>query len=349
MKSKSFDLFSRTFPTVTWKGTFLEIIDQSLLPERFTFLHLYSIEEVWDAIHTLKVRGAPAIGIAGAFGMVLTAHTKKEFSLEDFFSAMKEAAIYIKKCRPTAVNLRYGVDRVYDRAFSMKESRISDILFAMEEEAMMIFEEDLSACRKIGEYGDTLICSGMNILTHCNAGGLATSGEGTALSPLFYAARTGKKIHVYVDETRPVLQGSRLTAWELSRVGIPYTLICDNMAGFLMQKNLVDMVITGADRICANGDTANKIGTYALAVLARAHKIPFYIAAPRSTLDSSLSDGSLIPIEERSRNELLYIGNQIIAPKNAPVWNPAFDITPGDFITAFITEEGIFSRESLLL
>ena len=349
MKSKSFDLFSRTLPTITWKGSFLEIIDQSLLPECFTFLNLYSIEEVWDAIHALKVRGAPAIGIAGAFGMVLAAHRKKEFSSEDFFCAMKESAIYIKKCRPTAVNLSYGVDRVYNRACSMKESRISDILFAMEEEAMKIFEEDLSACRKIGEYGDTLISSGMNILTHCNAGALATSGEGTALSPLFYACRTGKKIHVYVDETRPVLQGSRLTAWELSHAGIPYTLICDNMAGFLMKKNLVDMVITGADRICANGDTANKIGTYALAVLARAHKIPFYIAAPCSTLDSSLSDGSLIPIEERSRNELLYIGNQIIAPKKASVWNPAFDITPSDFITAFITEEGIFSRESLPL
>jgi methylthioribose-1-phosphate isomerase len=330
----------RIVSTLAWKKTYLEIIDQTQLPLREKYLRLKTIDDVWGAIRFLKIRGAPAIGLAAAYGLLLAA---KQFrgKPEEFIQYLSKKTLYLRECRPTARNLFYGLERVLKTA-----ENSGDVLTAisrMERECARLVKEDLICSHRIGTHGLALIKNGMRILTHCNAGALATAGGGTALA-LFYAAKSaGREILVYVDETRPVLQGARLTCWELMKAEISHILICDNMAGYLMAQKKVDAVVVGADRICRNGDTANKIGTYPLAVLARYHRIPFYIAAPISTIDFSLENGGQIPIEERAAREIIQCGNSAIAPKSTRVYNPSFDVTPGTLITSFITEKGVLS------
>lgn len=333
--------------TLEWKQDHLLIIDQSCLPLKEKYIKLRTIEEVYDAIKTLKIRGAPAIGLAASFGLLMSAMKASKKGKKEFFNIMKKSTQYIKSCRPTAYNLFYGVKRLENVMENNTQLSVFEIIEKMEYECKKMLSEDLESCSAIAQYGEKLIKNGMRILTHCNAGGLATGGIGTALAPIFLASKNGKDILVYVDETRPVLQGARLTTWELKKAGIKSVLICDNMAGFLMQKGEIDIVITGADRIARNGDTANKIGTYSVAVLARYHKIPFYVAAPFSSFDFSISDGSQIPIEERDKEEVRCIMGKRIAPGDIDVYNPAFDVTPACLIAGFITEKGIVSPAEL--
>lgn len=333
--------------TLVWNKNVLEIIDQTLLPQTERYIKLRTIEEVYDAIKTLKIRGAPAIGLAASFGLLLAAKKAKGKNKKEFLTSMKNAIDYLRNCRPTAYNLFYGVKRLQAVIEECSNLSSEKIVERMEQECLKMFQEDIESCSAIARYGESLIKNNMSILTHCNAGALATSGIGTALAPIFLAAKKGKKITVYVDETRPVLQGARLTMWELKKANIKSVLICDNMAGFLMQQGKIDMVITGADRIAKNGDTANKIGTYSVAVLANFHKIPFYIAAPLSSFDFSISDGSKIPIENRDSKEIEFFGGKRIAPEGIKVYNPAFDVTPSFLIKGFITEKGIFKPEEL--
>jgi methylthioribose-1-phosphate isomerase len=315
------------FKTLDWRKDMLRLIDQRQLPRELSYFDCYEIVDFVFAIKELIVRGAPAIGIAAAYGMVLAAKRGE---------GVESAATQLKSARPTAVNLAWAVDRMLDIARKTGSDPV-----ALEQEAISIHSEDAIMCRQIGEHGANIIGEGWNILTHCNAGALATGGIGTALGIIYTAHCSGKKIHAWVDETRPVLQGARLTTWELARVGVPHTLICDNMAAPLMAGHKVDCVIVGADRIAANGDIANKIGTYSLAVLCRYHKIPFYVAAPSSTFDKSCPDGSHIIIEQRSPDEIRKLGNTFITAPNTPVYNPAFDITQHELITAITTENGI--------
>jgi len=296
------------------------------------------------AIKNMVVRGAPAIGAAAAYGMALAAGSLQGKERESLLAGLEEAARGLKATRPTAVNLAWAVERMMNFARSQKTenpSRLAELLWA---EAEKIAAEDVVTNKKIGQHGAKLIPQKARILTHCNAGALATVDYGTALGVIRSAVEQGKEVTVFVDETRPYLQGSRLTAWELQQEGIPATLIADNMAGFLMQKGEIDLVIVGADRIAANGDVANKIGTYSLAVLAQAHKIPFYVAAPLSTFDLKIDSGSLIPIEERSARELTHFAGVQIAPSGIKCYNPAFDVTPAALITAIITETGIIKK-----
>jgi len=334
--------------TLSWKGSFLEIIDQSVLPLKERYIKLRTIEDVFSAIKTLKIRGAPAIGLAAAFGLLLAAKRLKTNDRDKFLSSITRYSNYIKSCRPTAYNLFYGIDRLNDIISRHSHLSVEDIVDVMEEECEKMFKEDIDASWAIAKFGETLIKNGARILTHCNAGALATGGVGTALAPMYLANKKNKKIEIFVDETRPVLQGARLTMWELKRAGIKCTLICDSMAGFLMQQGKIDLVITGADRIALNGDTANKIGTYSVAVIANFHDIPFYVAAPISTFDFSIPSGKHIKIEERDIKEVTYIGGKRIAPSRINVYNPAFDITPSHLISGFITEKGIFSPQKLL-
>jgi methylthioribose-1-phosphate isomerase len=327
--------------TLWWKNNTLFLIDQRVLPGEETTLTIKDVKTVWNAIKNLTVRGAPAIGCTAAYGMALAALNSENHDRQAFLKDIKFAADYLKTSRPTAYNLFYAVDRM-ENAVKRSSLPVEQLVRLAVEEAEKIYTEDLQCCYQIGENGCELLRNNMNALTHCNAGGLATSGFGTALSVFFSAKDKGKKFHVYVDETRPVLQGARLTAWELGKAGIPYTLICDNMAGWLMSQKKVDIVITGADRIAKNGDTANKIGTYSLAVLCEKHGVDFYIAAPYSTFDFSIETGRDIPIEERTPGEIREIGGKKISPENAPVYNPAFDVTPAELIKGFITEKGIF-------
>lgn len=331
--------------TLWWEKGRLYIIDQRCLPERERIIELKNIRDVWEAIRNLSIRGAPAIGCVSAYGIALSAVKTDTKDREKFIKGIKRDINYLKTSRPTAYNLFYALSRMENILKEDRNMTISALKERLIEEAEKIYREDLECCYKIGVNGAALIKNGMNILTHCNAGGLATSGYGTALSVFFIAKKQKKKFHIFVDETRPVLQGARLTAWELKKAGIPYTLICDNMAGYLMQQKKIDMVITGADRIARNGDTANKIGTYSLAVLANYHKIDFYIAAPYSTFDFSLKDGRSIPVEERDGDEVRKIKGHLITPSDAPVYNPAFDITPANLIKGFITENGIIKRK----
>jgi methylthioribose-1-phosphate isomerase len=288
----------------------------------------------------MKVRGAPAIGVAAAFGLVLAGFEYRNSLKDEFLIKMKEAATQLKQTRPTAVNLFWAIDRML-KILEEKNLTVNDYLQELENEAKIIQNEDLAMNIKMGEFGQELIPHGANILTHCNAGALATAGFGTALGVIRAAFNKGKVKMIYVDETRPLLQGSRLTAFELMEDGMPVTLIADNMAAYFMQQGKIDCVIVGADRIAANGDVANKIGTYGLAVLAKYHSIPFYVAAPKSTFDLSLNSGQAIPIEERNPDEIKKIGNEWIAPKKVKVINPAFDVTPHELITAIITDAGI--------
>ncbi|MGG3737751.1 S-methyl-5-thioribose-1-phosphate isomerase [Aeribacillus pallidus] len=327
--------------SVQYDNGTVTILDQTKLPNETVFLSLTTIEEVWDAIKKLKVRGAPAIGIAAAYGLLLGIQHASEESFPAFFEELKKQAEYLASSRPTAVNLFWALNRMTERAKKEKHRPIAEIKQALEEEAHTIRTEDEEVCRSIGEHALTLLKDGMGVLTHCNAGGIATAKYGTALAPLYLAKEKGWNIRVYADETRPLLQGARLTTWELMQAGIDVTLITDNMAAMVMQKGWVQAVIVGCDRVAANGDTANKIGTYGLALLAKAHNIPFYVAAPLSTIDLQTKTGDEIPIEERESMEVTHGFGKQTAPEGVKVFNPAFDVTPHELITAIITEKGI--------
>jgi methylthioribose-1-phosphate isomerase len=330
--------------TIDWDDDAVKIIDQTRLPLSLTYERIDRIEVMHEAILQLRVRGAPAIGIAAAFGVYLGIKNIPDSSDgASLLTLVQEKAAFLATARPTAVNLFWALERVKSKAAELIKNNIpaGSIKKLLLQEAMDILEEDRAMCRRIGEYGQKLLKGKKTVLTHCNAGGLATSEYGTALAPVYCAAEQGRFIHVYADETRPLLQGARLTCFELMQAGIPVTLICDNMAATVMARGLVDAVLVGADRIAANGDTANKIGTYGVAVLAKAHDIPFYVAAPASTFDLSLASGKEIPIEERSGSEITNGFGTQTAPSGIKVFNPAFDVTPSPLITAFITDRGV--------
>lgn len=316
----------------------VSLIDQTKLPGAEVLVEITTVQRMWEAIRRLEVRGAPAIGLAAAFGVWLAVRGTGFPDHASFVKAVEEAGAYLNTSRPTAVNLSWATARMLRAARS--PSCTADALL---EEARRMLREDAAACRAIGEQGAPLLGICSTVLTHCNAGALATSEYGTALAPIYVLAERGRRLHVYSDETRPLLQGSRLTAWELARAGISVTTICDNMAGSLMGKGEIDAVIVGADRIAANGDFANKIGTYSLAVLAQYHGIPFYTAAPFSTVDFAIKSGTEIPIEERDGDEVRCLGGVYTAPRDVPVYNPAFDVTRHELVTAIITERGVAS------
>jgi methylthioribose-1-phosphate isomerase len=331
--------------TLAWIGDvdgFVRLIDQTLLPTRLEYRDCRTVEEVWEAIRTLRVRGAPAIGVAAAMGVVLGVQGHAGRSRADFLHRLHEVAAYLRTSRPTAVNLFWALDRMERCLAGLPErfdaARLTRILL---EEALIIEEEDRQMCRAIGQAGAALIRDGTGVLTHCNAGGLATADYGTALAVLYSAAEQGRRFQVFADETRPLLQGARLTAWELQQRGLEVTLICDSMAAQVMKEGRVNLVLVGADRIAANGDTANKIGTYGVALLAQAHALPFYVAAPSSTFDLSLPDGSAIPIEQRDPQEVTHGFGRQTAPDGIKVYNPAFDVTPARLIAGIITEKGL--------
>ena len=332
------------FKTLQWKKGRLYLLDQTKLPLRETYVECSTYQEVALAIKNMIVRGAPAIGVAAAFGMVLGIHRVKSRTPAALKKHLDEVARALISTRPTAVNLVWAVERMRKFARQKMGGGIHGIQVEVEKEALRIMEEDLQACREMGRQGQILIPDGVSVLTHCNAGALATAGYGTALGVIRAAREAGKRVHVYVDETRPFLQGSRLTAWELMKDRIPCTLIADNMAGWLMAQGKIHLAITGADRIAANGDAANKIGTYSLALLCHAHRIPFYVAAPLSTIDLSTERGEKIPIEQRASTEITTLQGKRIAPAKVKVFNPAFDVTPHRFISAIITEIGILQR-----
>lgn len=333
-----------SFQTVTWVGDaadgHLRMIDQTRLPTESVEIDCPDVDAVWEAIKRLSVRGAPAIGVAAAYGAVIGARARGLDDPEEVRAALREASAHLRTSRPTAVNLFWALDRMEAAADSLADSA-TDLLGRLLREAKAIEAEDRAMCRSIGNHGQKLLESGDGVLTHCNAGGLATADYGTALAVIFSAHERGKAIHVFADETRPLLQGARLTTWELLHRGVPVTLICDNMAAQVMREGKVQKVIVGADRIAANGDAANKIGTYGVAVLAKAHGIPFYVAAPSSTFDLSLANGSAIPIEERDPREVTHGFGRQTAPEGVDVYNPAFDVTPAELIAGIITERGV--------
>ncbi len=322
----------------------VELIDQTRLPGEFTYVQCNTPEEMWEAIKVLRVRGAPAIGIAGAMGLVLGIRDSQAEDFETFMRELRGVKEYLETSRPTAVNLFWALDRMEKVAEENAQLPIPELKERLLQEAGQILEEDRRTCRRIGRNGAELLEDGDTILTHCNAGGLATADYGTALAVLFAAAEAGKEVSAYADETRPLLQGARLTTWELQQAGIPVTLICDDMAAHVMKQGKVDAVIVGADRIAANGDVANKVGTYGLSVLARHHGIPFYVAAPASTFDLSLESGEEIPIEERDPEEVTCWGGHRTAPEGIDVYTPAFDVSPAENVAAIITERGVIRR-----
>ncbi len=335
-------------PTVEWKEAQVRILDQRRLPGEVRFLACDDYECVAEAIRDLSVRGAPAIGVTAALGIALGARQYTESSFAAFEQHMNTVCETLAATRPTAVNLFWAVDRMKQVLSSTKSRCVEECQQLLINEALSILEEDVRINQTLGKYGAACIRDGDAILTHCNAGALATAGYGTALGVVRAAWEEGKHLHVFADETRPVLQGARLTAWELQQDGIPVTVITDNMAGALMQKQQIQCCVVGADRIAANGDVANKIGTYSVAVLAKAHNIPFYVAAPLSTIDLATVDGDAIPIEERHSSEVTQIhGSRTIAPDGVSVWNPAFDVTPANLIAGIITERGILSPHEL--
>ncbi len=330
--------------TLEWIGDengHVEMIDQTRLPGEYLIIKIETPTDMWHAIKQLKVRGAPAIGVAAAYGICLgLKQVEDNTPLNDALKSIAETKDYLATSRPTAVNLFWALNRMH-RICQDNFPDTKSLKNRLLAEANLIRQQDADMCRSIGKHGADIIQKNDNILTHCNAGGLATAEYGTALALMFSAHEQGKSFHVYVDETRPLLQGARLTAWELQQAGIKATLICDNMAGHLMSLGKVDRIITGADRIAANGDAANKIGTYSLAVLAKAHNIPFYIAAPSSTFDLSIPSGKEIPIEIRDPKEITSPWDNTIAPEGISAYNPAFDVTPHEYIRAIITETGI--------
>jgi len=327
--------------TIEYVDGVVRMIDQTRLPAEKFFVDCKTIEEVGQAIKTMIIRGAPAIGVAAATGVSLGAETITASNFEDFYNAMEKQCDQLGKSRPTAVNLAWAINRMKQVAMDSKNLAIPELKARLKQEALTILTEDISINKAMGQHGQTLVESGNVILTHCNAGALATAGFGTALGVIRASINAGKNIRVLANETRPFLQGARLTAWELKEDNIPVKLITDNMCGFFMKNGEVDLVVVGADRIAGNGDVANKIGTYMVAVLAKENNIPFYVAAPVSTLDLSLVSGDEIPIEERSAEEVVNINNKRIAPEGIEVAHPAFDITPNKLVTAIITEEGI--------
>lgn len=328
------------FKTLEWRDGILYLLDQRALPNRVDMLPCRTALDVVEGIRNLTVRGAPAIGVAAAYGVVLSINDTT-VTLDRARFQLRFDAHRIKSARPTAVNLMWAVDRMMRMADSAVVSTSEELRRALEQKARGIHREDQDMCKSIGLNGAQFISDGMNILTHCNAGALATSGIGTALAPIYQAKAEGRNVHVYADETRPVLQGARLTMWELMQQEIPCTLITDNTAASLFAKGKIDAVIVGADRIAANGDVANKIGTYNVAVLAAYHGVPFYVAAPTSTFDDAIASGSEIPIEERSPTEVTKVGSTRLAPSHAKVFSPAFDVTPNALITAIISDRGV--------
>jgi methylthioribose-1-phosphate isomerase len=347
--------------TLKWSGGIdgcLEIIDQRILPGEYKIIRCTSVKQLYDAIKTLAVRGAPAIGVAGAYGAVLSLQcVSAKASLKQSLTVLKRDCEYIASSRPTAVNLRWAIERILECAKNSNTQTLNELRKIVLKEANCICREDIEMCKKIGVNGARFVTRAsspwkhgqdgratVGVLTHCNAGALATAGQGTALSVLYEARKRGIKFKVFVDETRPLLQGARLTAWELKRAKIDTTVICDNMAAALMRDGKIDMVITGADRIAANGDAANKTGTYGLSVLAKSHGIPFYVAAPSSTFDLKTKTGKDIPIEQRSADEISFYNKKQITPNDVQIYNPAFDVTPAQNITAIITERGVIKK-----
>ncbi len=335
------------FQPVEWKDNNLIILNQTKLPLEVEYLHLNNAEQVWRAIRNLAVRGANAIGITAAYGLCVGIRNTKALTREAFIEDFEKVAAYLETSRPTAVYMFWAINRVRNavRRFQPGSIGSASVVEALRNvvfmEAKEIHEEDIARCRLIGDYGVTLMQDGIGVLTHCNAGALGTTQYGTALAPMYVAKERGIHFRVFADETRPVLQGARLTTWELSQAGIDVTLICDNMAASVMQKGWVNIVFVGADRIAANGDTANKIGTYGVAVLAKEHGVPFYVAAPTSTIDMDTQNGKDIVIEERPGEEITRGLGRVIAPDGVKVYNPAFDVTPSHLITGIITERGI--------
>jgi methylthioribose-1-phosphate isomerase len=335
-------------PTVEWKDGAVRLLDQSRLPEHIEFIDCRDYQTVAKAIRELRVRGAPAIGVTAAMGVALGAQEINTVDYDSFVKAVSAICDHLAATRPTAVNLFWAIERMKQALASLRGRAVMEVKRALIEESQRILDEDIAMNKAMGRHGAALIQDGHTILTHCNAGALATAGYGTALGVVRAAWEQGKKIRVIADETRPVLQGARLTAWELMQDKIPVTLITDNMAGSLMRQGLVHLCVVGADRIAANGDVANKIGTYSVAVLAKAHHIPFYVAAPYSTIDLATPSGDHITIEQRRPEEVTSIFNgPMIAPKGVTVFNPAFDVTPAELITAIITERGIFKPHEL--
>ncbi|MEX1228603.1 MAG: S-methyl-5-thioribose-1-phosphate isomerase [Planctomycetaceae bacterium] len=330
--------------TLHWQGDAfgrLSLLDQTLLPTEERDIVCATVEDVWEAIKSLRVRGAPAIGVAAAYGVVVGMQPTMKTSPETWRERLHEVCKYLATSRPTAVNLFWALERMQRAGLAANDA--DDVMEKLLNDAREIEREDREMCAAIGRHGAALLSDGQSFLTHCNAGSLATAGDGTALAVFYAAAAQGKNIHVFADETRPLLQGARLTAWELKQRHIPVTLICDSMAGWMMKQGRIQGVVTGADRIAANGAAANKIGTYSVAVLARAHDIPMYVAAPSSTFDFSLTNGAAIPIEERNPREITNGFGRQTAPEGIAVANPAFDVTPAELITALITEKGIIS------
>ncbi|TAE57323.1 MAG: S-methyl-5-thioribose-1-phosphate isomerase [Nostocales cyanobacterium] len=335
---------------VVWQNNSVLLIDQTRLPGEFAVVEIHRSQDMAEAIRTMIVRGAPAIGVAAAYGMYLGAREIKTSDRTEFLNQLEKVAQLLRSTRPTAVNLFWAIGRMMKTAYETLGT-IPEIQQVLLETAQAINAEDIQTCEKIGDHGLKVLPKTpekLVILTHCNAGALATAGYGTALGVVRSAWRYGRLTRVFADETRPRLQGAKLTAWECVQEGIPVTVITDNMAAHCMQQGLIDAVVVGADRIAANGDTANKIGTYSLAIVAKAHKIPFFVAAPISTIDFALAEGSQIPIEERHPSEVYQVGDTIITPSGVEYYNPAFDVTPANLITAIITENGAFAPGELV-
>ncbi len=335
-------------PTVEWKNGVVRMLDQTKLPLETVYNECTDYQTVARGIKELWVRGAPAIGVSAAMGLALGARQVQAQTFDEFWPKFEEICAFMATTRPTAVNLFWSIDRIKKFVQDNRDKSLDQIRELLVQESQRMLDEDIETNRRIGKFGSVFISSDDNIITHCNAGSIATAGYGTAEGVMRAAAEAGKKIHVYVDETRPVLQGARLTAWELMQEKIPCTLITDNMAGYFMYHDMVDLAVVGADRIALNGDVANKIGTYSLAVLCKEHGIPFYVAAPLSTIDFSMESGYLIPIEERNPREVTHVVGKVqVAPDGVKVANPAFDVTPARYVTAIITEVGAFHPKDI--
>ena len=333
--------------TIHWEGGLdgaCVLVEQTLLPGEFRQIRCETQEQMWDAIKRLAVRGAPAIGVAAAFGTVLGIRNSQATTRDAFLADLTKTTEYLASSRPTAVNLFWGLDRMGRTARAAEDLDVPALKQRLLDEALAIWSQDRDICRALGRHGQELLAEGETALTHCNAGGLATADYGTALAVFFAAQEAGKSIHVFADETRPLNQGSRLTAWELQKAGIPVTVICDNMAGQVMKEGRIHKIFVGADRIAANGDAANKIGTYSVSVLARAHGIPFYVVAPTSTFDMACPHGDQIPIEQRDPSEINRGFSGPNAPEGVAVYNPAFDVTPHENIAGIVTEFGVIER-----
>jgi len=344
--SEEDSIISQTYEipqTLRWSAGELYLLDQTKLPIEVIEEKQETVEQVWHSIKQLKVRGAPAIGVAAAYGLLVGIREQTAMTLKEYLQEVENKAVYLDSARPTAVNLKWALNRMLNSAKLFSGSDSKGLYKQLEEEAIRIHEEDVQLCLKMGINGVSLIKEGLGVLTHCNAGALATTGIGTATAPMYLAHQNGVHFRVYADETRPLLQGARLTSWELNKAGLDVTLLTDNMAAHIMSQGLIDLVITGTDRVAANGDVANKIGTHGVAILAKHFGIPFYVACPYSTIDFNTAEGKDIVIEERDAEEVLHFGLRRTAPEEMKVHNPAFDVTPHELVTGLITEKGIIS------